>query len=66
MSDLAELEKQALAELEACTDKAGLRAWHTKYFGKQGLVLLAVKKVSEVPPAERRAYGQEANRIKEG
>jgi phenylalanyl-tRNA synthetase alpha chain len=65
MSDLAELEKQALAELEACTDEAGLRAWHSKYFGKQGLVLLAVKKVGEVPPAERRAYGQEANRIKE-
>jgi phenylalanyl-tRNA synthetase alpha chain len=65
MSDLAELEKQALAELEACADEAGLPAWHTKYFGKQGLVLLAVKKVSEVPPAERRAYGQEANRIKE-
>src|SRR5207247_2956717 len=36
-----------------------------KYFGKQGEVLLAVKKIGEVPPAERRAYGQEANRIKE-
>src|SRR5205823_4669354 len=35
------------------------------YFGKQGEVQLAVKKVAEVPPAERRAYGQEANRIKE-
>jgi phenylalanyl-tRNA synthetase alpha chain len=65
MSDLAELEKQALAELNGCANESDLQAWHTKYFGKQGLVPLAVKKVSEVPPAERRAYGQEANRIKE-
>ena len=65
MSDLASLEQRALAELSACKDEAELRAWHTKYFGKQGEVLRAVKKVGEVPPAERRTYGQEANRIKE-
>jgi phenylalanyl-tRNA synthetase alpha chain len=66
MSDLAELEKQALAELNSSSDETGLRAWHSKYFGKHGAIPAAVKKVSEVPPAERRAYGQEANRIKEG
>ncbi len=65
MSDLASLEQRALAELEACADEATLRAWHGKYFGKQGEVLQAVRKVSEVPPAERKTYGQEANRIKE-
>ena len=65
MSDLASLEQTASAELSACQDEAELRAWHSKYFGKQGEVLLAVKKVGEIAPAERRAYGQEANRIKE-
>jgi phenylalanyl-tRNA synthetase alpha chain len=65
MSDLSSLEQKALAELNACKEEAELRAWHTKYFGKQGEVLLAVRKVGEVPPADRRAYGQEANRIKE-
>src|SRR5207249_10075937 len=65
MSDLASLEQRALAELSACKDEAALRAWNTKYFGKQGEVLLAVKKVGTVPPAERRAYGQQANQIKE-
>ncbi len=65
MSDLASLEKRALTGLNACPDEAGLRDWHTQYFGKQGEVLLAIKKVGEVPPAERRTYGQEANRIKE-
>jgi phenylalanyl-tRNA synthetase alpha chain len=65
MPDLALLEQRALAELSACTDDASLHAWNNKFFGKQGEVALAVKKVSEVPPAERRAYGQEVNRIKE-
>jgi phenylalanyl-tRNA synthetase alpha chain len=64
MADLAQLEQQALQELHACSDEAALRSWHTKYFGKQGEMILALKKVGEVPSAERRAYGQEANRIK--
>lgn len=65
MSDLASLEERARAELHACADESALRAWNTKYFGKQGEVLLAVKRVGEVPPAERRNYGQQANRVKE-
>ena len=64
MSDLASLEQRARTELDACGDEAALRAWHTKYFGKQGEVILGVKKVSEVPKEEKRAYGQEANHIK--
>jgi phenylalanyl-tRNA synthetase alpha chain len=65
MSDLASLEKRALTELDACGDETCLRAWHTRYFGKQGEVALAVKGIGKVPPAERPAYGQAANRVKE-
>ncbi len=65
MTDLIGLERQATSELEACADEAALRAWHTRYFGKQGDVTLALKRVGEVPAAERKSYGQEANRIKE-
>src|SRR4051794_34486959 len=65
MSPPADLEKRALEELHACADEAALRAWHTTYFGKQGEITLALKKIAEVPPAERRAYGQEVNRVKE-
>jgi phenylalanyl-tRNA synthetase alpha chain len=64
MSDLASLEQRARAELDACGDEAALRAWHTKYFGKHGEVLQAVKKVADIPAAERPAYGQAANRVK--
>src|SRR4051812_17723556 len=64
-SELASLERRATAELAACADEAALRTWNTKYFGKQGEMVTALKAVSAVPPAERRAYGQEANRIKD-
>jgi len=65
MADLASLEQRALAELQACTDEAALRAWNTRYFGKQGEVVAAVKAVGSVPKEERREYGQKANQVKE-
>jgi phenylalanyl-tRNA synthetase alpha chain len=65
MSDLATLERRAQEELTACRDEATLRAWNHKFFGKQGEVLQALKRVGEVPKEQRREYGQEANRIKE-
>jgi phenylalanyl-tRNA synthetase alpha chain len=65
MSDLAELERRASEELAACEDEAALRAWNSRYFGKAGEVLTALKAVGSVPPAERKTYGQKANQIKE-
>jgi phenylalanyl-tRNA synthetase alpha chain len=65
MADLASLEQRALAELTAAADEVLLRAWHTRYFGKQGEVLAALKEVGTVPKAERPAYGQRANQVKE-
>jgi phenylalanyl-tRNA synthetase alpha chain len=65
MSPLADLERRALDELKACADESALRAWHTKYFGDHGEVKEAIRGVGKVPPAERPAYGKEANRVKE-
>jgi phenylalanyl-tRNA synthetase alpha chain len=65
MSDLASLERRALEELRACGDEPSLRTWHTQYFGKTGEVVQAMKAIGSIPPAERKAYGQEANRVKE-
>ncbi|HEX4588629.1 MAG TPA: phenylalanine--tRNA ligase subunit alpha, partial [Gemmataceae bacterium] len=64
-TDLAELETRAVAELAACGDESALRGWNNKYFGKQGELALALRRIGEVPPADRKAYGQEANRVKE-
>jgi phenylalanyl-tRNA synthetase alpha chain len=64
MSELASLEQRALAELQASGDEAALRAWHTRYFGDKGEVKQAMKDVGKLPPPERPAYGQAANRVK--
>jgi phenylalanyl-tRNA synthetase alpha chain len=65
MADLAELERRALGELNACQDEAGLRAWHTRYFGAHGEVPAALKAVGTLPKEERKGYGQQANSVKE-
>lgn len=62
MSHLASLEERALADLQACTDEAGLRAWSTRYL--KGEMEQAVKKISTLSPAERPAYGKQANELK--
>jgi phenylalanyl-tRNA synthetase alpha chain len=64
MSDLQTLEQRALSELQAVNDEDGLRAWESKYLGKNGEVTLALKKIGDIPAADRRAYGQEANQVK--
>lgn len=65
MSELTELEQRALADLNAVQGEESLRAWGTRYFGKQGEVAVALSKVGGLPPDQRKAYGQEANRVKE-
>src|SRR5262245_49695177 len=65
VDDLKSLEAQALSELNGAPDEATLRTWNTRYFGKTGEMVTALKRVGEVAPDQRKTYGQEANRIKE-
>ncbi len=65
MSDLTDLEQRAQTELAAAADEENLRAWHARYLGDKGELKLALKNIGTIPPAERKAYGQEANRVKE-
>jgi phenylalanyl-tRNA synthetase alpha chain len=63
-ADLAALEMRALEELKACADEAALRAWHSKYLGDKGELKLAFGRMKEIPPADKKAFGQEFNRVK--
>ncbi|MFL5341088.1 MAG: phenylalanine--tRNA ligase subunit alpha [Gemmataceae bacterium] len=65
MSDLADLEKRATAELQACGDEAALRAWHTKYFGDAGEMTKALGAIGQISKDQRAAYGKEVNRLKQ-
>ena len=64
-ADLAALEERAIVELRTCADENALRAWHTRYFGKTGEVILALKKIGEIPKEQKAAYGQQANQVKD-
>lgn len=63
-ADLKTLEETGLAELRAAGDEAALRAWNTRFFGDKGLMKAALSAIGKIPPADRKAYGQEANRVK--
>ena len=63
-ADLTALEAQAKAELEGISDEAALRAWYGKFLGEKGLLKAAFGRMKEVPPAEKKAFGQEFNRVK--
>jgi phenylalanyl-tRNA synthetase alpha chain len=65
MSILAQLEQTALDELKACADESALLAWNGKYLGKSGSVTLATKQIGALPPAERPAFGQQVNAVKQ-
>ncbi len=65
MSNLAELEKQALQEIEASADPAALDAVRVRYLGKKGLLTEQLKQLGKLPAAERPVAGQEINRVKQ-
>ena len=65
MADLSALEARATAELAAASDEAALRAWNTRYFGKEGEVPQALKALASLPNDQKKAYGQAVNRLKE-
>jgi len=63
-AELTALEARATEELNAIADEAALRAWYGKYLGDKGLLKAAFGRMKEVPPAEKKAFGQEFNRVK--
>ncbi|HXG10874.1 MAG TPA: phenylalanine--tRNA ligase subunit alpha [Gemmataceae bacterium] len=65
MSELASLEERALKELHDCADEATARAWYSRYFGEQGEVTRALKKVGTLPREQRPEYGRQANQVKQ-
>jgi phenylalanyl-tRNA synthetase alpha chain len=64
LDELKSLESTGFAELHASLDESTLRAWNTKYFGDHGLMKAALGKIGAIAAADRKAYGQDANRVK--
>jgi len=56
----------AVAEAQTAADAATLEAVRIKYLGRNGRVNDIMAALKEAPPAERKDYGQAANRFKQG
>ncbi len=63
MSELDALEQRALAALKECADEAALTRWKHEHL--EGALRQALRRIGSIPPAERKAYGQRANQVKE-
>ena len=61
---LKTMEGRALAELEAAPDLGALEAWRIRYLGRRGELSRLLGALATLPPAERPAFGQAANRVK--
>lgn len=62
--DLKALETQGLEELRACGDENALRSWNGKYLSEKGLWKAAFGKLNALPKDQKKAFGEEANRVK--
>ena len=66
-ADLAALRRtlcRRVAHLRSMRTPSALSA-HGAYFGKTGEVILALKKIGEIPKEQKAAFGQKANQVKD-
>ena len=62
---LKRMEEEALRELGAIRDLSQLEEWRVKYLGRRGELTRIMRGLGSLPPEERPAFGQAANRVKE-
>jgi phenylalanyl-tRNA synthetase alpha chain len=61
---IGELERRALAELQAVSEEAGLRAWRVKYLGRSSELGAILEGLRDLPKEKRPAVGRRANASK--
>jgi phenylalanyl-tRNA synthetase alpha chain len=64
MNELQKLEKDALAELEAAETEEQISNIKIKYIGRKGLLTALLRKIVQVPDAEKPVYGKLCNELK--
>ena len=63
--DLEELSGKAAAEIEAATDPRVLEQLRVDLLGKKGRVTELLKQLGGMAPEQRKAFGEQVNRVKE-
>lgn len=64
LDQLEQLAQTARAELAHLDRSDTLTAWNSKYIGRKGEIPQMLRRVGELPQAERPAFGQRANQLK--
>jgi len=64
-SSLNELSREALGHVRQAVSAAAVEELRIRYLGKKGLVSLLLRQMGGLPPEERPAVGQVANRVKD-
>jgi len=64
LNELETLAQTARSELEQLSTGDELAAWNSQYIGRKGVMPQMLRRVGELPPAERPTFGQRANQLK--
>jgi phenylalanyl-tRNA synthetase alpha chain len=65
ISELQQLEKDALAELAKATTEEQVLVVKTKYLGRKGLLTGILRNIAQVPDAEKPLLGKRCNEVKD-
>ena len=65
ISDILQLEKNALGELAQAKTQETILAVRTKYLGRKGLLTGLLRNISQVPADEKPLFGKRCNEVKE-
>jgi len=63
--ELSDLKEEASQSLLGTTDQASLEQWRIAYLGRKGKIPQLLRGVKDLPPEERRAIGQQGNKIRQ-
>ena len=65
ISELQQLEKDALAELAAATTEEQVLVVKTKYLGRKGMLTGILRNIAQAPDAEKPLLGKRCNEVKD-
>lgn len=65
ISELQQLENNALAELKTAITEDQFLAVRTKYLGRKGILTGLLRNISQVPDAEKPLFGKHCNEVKD-
>jgi len=64
MEHVRDIEREAIAEIAACSDERALDAVRVRYIGRKGQLTLVMRGIGQLPPEQRPAMGKAAGAAK--